>query len=218
MSEKKPRGCLAEILSLFGIDIGEPEEPTLPFRLRDDFLSSAELSFYRVLQSVVSERSSVCCKVNLADIFFVLSANENQSYRNKINRKHVDFLLCDPVTMTPQCGVELDDASHDRQKRVERDAFVNQVFAAAGLPLVHIPVQTAYNPAKLLAIFEPHLVPRIEAPSLGAFKTLPADSADCPKCGVSMVQRVAKKGPNIGKKFLACPNYPRCKAIRAMEE
>ena len=53
----------------------------------------------------------VCPKVNLADIFFVARPNENQSYRNKIDRKHVDFLLLDPTTMKPVMGVELDDVA-----------------------------------------------------------------------------------------------------------
>jgi hypothetical protein len=33
----------------------------------------------------------------------------------------------------------------------------------------------------------------------------------CPKCGSSLVERVAKKGPSAGSKFLGCENYPRCR-------
>lgn len=42
-----------------------------PFRLRDDFLSRAELSFCQVLTSEVGDRAMVCPKVGLADLFFV---------------------------------------------------------------------------------------------------------------------------------------------------
>ena len=80
MSE--PKGCLTAILGLFGIRLGSktvdstdladadvPIDPTqpLPFRLRDDFLSPAELSFYRVLSAALREQAVV--KVNLADLF-----------------------------------------------------------------------------------------------------------------------------------------------------
>jgi len=41
-----------------------------PFRLRDDFLSRAELSLCQVLTSVVGDRAKVCPKVGLADLFF----------------------------------------------------------------------------------------------------------------------------------------------------
>lgn len=32
----------------------------------------------------------------------------------------------------------------------------------------------------------------------------------CPKCGSSMVERVAKRGANIGNKFYGCSKYPIC--------
>ncbi|GAI42812.1 unnamed protein product, partial [marine sediment metagenome] len=33
----------------------------------------------------------------------------------------------------------------------------------------------------------------------------------CPKCGLPMIQRTAKRGPNAGGKFYGCSNYPKCK-------
>jgi hypothetical protein len=99
-----------------------------------------------VLKLAVKDRAVILAKVNLADIFFVARPKENQSYRNKIDRKHVDFLGCDPTTMKPLFGVELDDKSHSRSDRVERDVFVDQVFQVAGLPLIRIPAKAAYEP------------------------------------------------------------------------
>lgn len=116
----EPQGCLAAFLGLFGIRLAGRTATAnqLPYRQRDDFLSAAELSFCQVLTSVVGESFVVCPKANLADIFYVARPNENTSHRNKIARKHVDFLLCTPATMTPILGVELDDASHGRRERV----------------------------------------------------------------------------------------------------
>lgn len=36
----------------------------------------------------------------------------------------------------------------------------------------------------------------------------------CPVCGQRLVQRTAKRGANIGKQFLGCSNYPKCKYTR----
>ena len=150
MSDPQPQGCLTAILKLFGIRLGGTRAAKeLPYRLRDDFLSAAELSFFRVLTLVVKDRVVILAKVNLADIFFVARPNENQTYRNKIDRKHVDFLACDPTTMKPLFGVELDDKSHSRSDRVERDIFVDQVFQVAGLPLIRIPAKAGYDPNQL---------------------------------------------------------------------
>lgn len=35
----------------------------------------------------------------------------------------------------------------------------------------------------------------------------------CPKCGAVMVRRKAAKGPNAGKEFYGCSNYPRCRCV-----
>jgi hypothetical protein len=36
----------------------------------------------------------------------------------------------------------------------------------------------------------------------------------CPKCGGQLVNRVAKQGSVIGKSFLGCSRYPRCRYIK----
>ena len=86
-------------------------------------------------------------EISLGDVFYPQSGDHsaNVSYRNQITQKHVDFLLCDPGSMRPLLGVELDDASHERPNRQDRDIFVDKVFAAAGLPLLRVPVQAAYD-------------------------------------------------------------------------
>jgi very-short-patch-repair endonuclease len=73
------------------------------------------------------------------------------AFHNKVDRKSVDFVLFDRSTISPVLALELDDASHDREDRQERDAFVDRVLAKAGLPLLHVRVQAAYDPKQLAA-------------------------------------------------------------------
>jgi hypothetical protein len=130
---------------------GKKEFGDYPYRQRDDFLSPAECSFYLALRSCVEEWADVCPKVNLGDVFYATRKNfgERQAYTNKINRKHIDFLLCDKKTAVPLLGIELDDKSHLQTKRQERDEFVECVFKVAGLPLERIAVRPSYNPKDL---------------------------------------------------------------------
>ncbi len=210
-STPEPKGCVTAILALFGVRIGKGVAE-LPYRQRDDFLSAAEFSFYRVLLTAVGSRAVVCPKVNLNDVFYVARPNENQSYRNKIDRKHVDFLMCDPITMRPRLGIELDDSSHSRRDRQERDAFVERVFEAAGLPLLRIPAQASYSPNSLWAQIAPCL--ELAAPQSTSPPRIPGTGPpSCPKCGVPMVVRTASKGPQAGQKFFGCQNYPKCREI-----
>lgn len=66
------------------------------------------------------------------------------TYWNKINLKHVDFLICDDETLKPLLGIELDDSTHERKDGQLRDQFVDQVFETANLPLIHIKVKRDY--------------------------------------------------------------------------
>lgn len=59
------------------------------------FLSAAELTFFRVLKNQLPPEWHLVTKVNLADLFFVRQPHRNQAARNRIDRKHVDFVICD---------------------------------------------------------------------------------------------------------------------------
>ena len=205
-------GCLGRILQVFGLQTrAQPQTERFPYRLTDKFLSAAELSFYHVLRQVIGEQAAICSKVSLGDLFYPQTGDrsQNTSYRNKINRKHVDFLLCDPQTMTPLMGIELDDASHKRADRRARDEFVDEVFEAAKLPLARVRAQASYAPREIAA--------QLRQAGLGkspAVVEVPLEEPPCcPDCGVPMVVRTAKHGLHQGEQFYACPNYPDCRQI-----
>ncbi len=190
------------------------DELEYPYCLRDDFLSPAEHSFFMVLRSAVSDKVLVQTKVNLGDLFYARSSDPSKYriYTNKIDRKHVDFLLCDPKTVRPLVAIELDDKSHQRDDRQARDAFVENVFRAAALPLVRVPARKTYSVTELTGLLQPYLT------NLAA--SMPASTASqrltgptCPKCGGAMVLRTAKSGENAGQKFWGCSNFPKCRGV-----
>lgn len=215
-----------DVVDLIGDFLGSKEEKPktpieFPYYQRDSFLSNAEISFYHVVRLVVGESAQVLSKVSLGDIFYVKSSDSSKYrvYTNKIDRKHVDFLLCNPKAMRPFLGIELDDKSHNRDDRKERDQFVDQVFAAAGIPLLRVAVKHTYSTQEVQALLQPYI-------TLDANQPLPADddpkqswtTPRCTKCGSEMVMRSAKSGPNQGKRFWGCSNYPKCKNIVPVED
>jgi len=223
--------------------VAKDTAPVFPYRVRDDFLSPAEHSFHQVLKSVVGTRVHICPKVSLSDLFYVKSndSGEWRIYTNKIDRKHVDFVLCDPRTMVPLAGVELDDKSHQRSDRKERDGFVEGVFAAAGLTLLCVRVQRGYQAQEIRtlldgvlpvdsdegepATIQPAILDQTASPdplpSNGHHhheqKSVVVASPTCPKCGGEMILRTVKKGDNQGQQFWGCANFPRCRTMLAFE-
>ena len=206
----------------------QPAVDRYPYHLRDDFLSPAELDFYRILVPATAGWAVVCPKVRLGDLFKAVTP-EYRRWRvatNKVNQKHVDFVLCEPQTMAPLLGIELNDSSHRREDRRKRDTFVVRTFAAAGLPLAGIKVQRSY-PADRLARFLRQKAGATEAGSPAATEatsaggngeSAPAGPPVCPTCGAEMVLRTARRGPNAGNQFWGCANYPGCREIVAYKE
>lgn len=255
MAEPNRFGLLRKLLTALGLKeqavdeiidrivelLSGPEKEaagTLPYHLCDAFLTPAEHSFYMVLCKALEgaagpARAIVFSKVSLGDVFYARSSDpsEFRTATNRIDRKHVDFLLCEPGTVRPLMGIELDDKSHARDDRQARDALVDEVFETAGLPLMRVRVRREYAVAELRAELERRLggaqgtagvgAPGVEPSKVDTSKAeaSPPATADeiptCPKCGSPMVLRRARSGANAGGRFWGCTDYPRCRGVVA---
>lgn len=123
---------------------------SLPYRATDSLLSNAERSFYLVLLQTIDAEWCVFAKVRLLDLLTIPRGTpEAHAHRNRVQSKHVDFVLCNRESLRPMLVIELDDASHERTRRAERDEFVNRVFKAAGTPLLRVRAQRSYNVGEL---------------------------------------------------------------------
>jgi very-short-patch-repair endonuclease len=117
---------------------------------RVDLFSAAERSFLGVLERVFGDEYRVLAKVNLADIIRPRKGLSNSAWRtamNRIDRKHVDFVLCDRQTLAVVAIIELDDSSHKRSRAKRGDETKNKALAAAGIPMVRIAAKRGYTPA-----------------------------------------------------------------------
>jgi len=83
-----------------------------------------------------------------------LDGSERQKALNRIQSKHLDFVACDPETFAVRFVVELDDKSHGRADRQDRDQFLDQAMQAAGIPIFHFPVKRNYAVADIRAVLK----------------------------------------------------------------
>lgn len=100
-------------------------------------MTNAESEFFVTLHRAVQERYYVFPQVHLSALLEhkVKGQNWHAAFRH-INGKSVDFALCDKATLRPVYAIELDDSTHERYDRRERDTEVERMFAQANLPLV----------------------------------------------------------------------------------
>ena len=186
------------------------QDESLPYRLRERFLTTPEVALFRVLNDMAGGRYVVFAKVALNDIFYIVRPNENVHYFNKLFRKHVDFLLCKPGSLKPQIGVELvRPASKNTNANRSSDQFMEELFLTAGLPLVQIPSSDRYELSEVISLFQSALekAKQMEArPNGMGQESVPM----CPECGKMMVLRTQRAGPEVGRLYYGCIDNPGC--------
>ena len=101
-------------------------------------LTKNEWAQYKKLKVIADEKGYVICpKVRLLDIIEPQKGHEKyKTLMYKIQAKHVDIVICDK-DMHIKVIIELDDSSHDKKDRKERDEFVDLILQSVGYKVIH---------------------------------------------------------------------------------
>lgn len=120
------------------------------YKRKDFFMSRAEHECYNTLMLAVGNDYYVFPQVHLPTIVGSRDVGKNWygAFRH-INGKSVDFVLCDKAYIAPKLVIELDDHSHERADRQERDKEVERILAGANLPLLRLENHGSFNPDEL---------------------------------------------------------------------
>lgn len=139
----------AVFVILFIIDKirGLPGEKELPEKGTADYSKSYQAKylltrnewyeFKKLKQLADAKGLMICPKVRLLDIIEPRKGDNYRSLMGKIQSKHVDFVICDQ-DLHIKAILELDDGSHDRKDRQERDQFVDQILTSVGYKVIHV--------------------------------------------------------------------------------
>ena len=190
------------------------------YEFNKQLFSPAERSFYGVLNQAVQNEAIVFGKVRVVDVLNPSkdqSRSEWQKAFNRISSKHFDFVVCAADTLFVRAVVELDDKSHTKGKRADRDRFIEKACETAGLTLHRVKASSAYNVGEIRSMLfpplpsEPDTEPSVVEPSIVLAEK--ENERFCPKCSSVLVKKVASKGEHKGTEFLACSSFPKCRYI-----
>ena len=212
-----------------------------PYQSKEVLCSPAERSFLGALDKILGERYRIFAKVRLADIVDVqrgLSASARQSAFNRIAGKHIDFIVCNANDLSIVGAIELDDKSHLKKGRRERDQFLDKALEAASIPMLRVKAQSTYSIKEVssdldsafkisMGVQSEDNQVMIDAMQVSDEKQIDetTDNSNagtvasvCPKCGGELIERVATKGQYAGQKFWGCSNFPKCKFTKKSEQ
>ena len=115
-------------------------------------LTDTENYFYFILRDIVPQDCVIIPQAPIISCFD--TKHRDRAALNKIISKRFDFAIAIPVTdknypykkLVTVAAIELDDVSHDRPERKERDRFVDALCYEHGLPLLRYKTITGANP------------------------------------------------------------------------
>lgn len=118
-----------------------------PYIKKEYLMSEAEKKFFFVLQEILGKDYLIFSKVRMADLLYLPKMSNSRFYHyfNKIQSKHVDFLICDKENIKSLLVIELDDSSHLKAGRFLKDKLVDKIFEGAKLPILHIKASGNYD-------------------------------------------------------------------------
>lgn len=129
---------------------GEGEKSKFKYTAKRYFLTKAENEFYNALGMAVGHEYRIFAQVHLGSILDEkVKGQDWRAARSHINRKSVDFLLCDKEYLSPKLAIELDDKSHEREDRKDRDGEVERILKSAGIPLLRVQNHGNFDPSDL---------------------------------------------------------------------
>jgi len=129
----------------------------LPYRGKDNLLTSEELAVFKQLVLVVPGGYVVLPKIRLAELLVLPSSAENrQAYQGRINDRVVDLVLCSEE-MRPLLVIFIENDLTGRKKQI-RDGFAQKAVEAAGLPWISVPVNPLLTQEELRSKLDKALV------------------------------------------------------------
>jgi very-short-patch-repair endonuclease len=112
------------------------------------FDAQSEMEFYKILRDeILGQKFVALVQVPLARIIDVRgkSFGRFDAERTRIDKKIIDFLICNKEDLRPRVALELDGSSHADAARSERDEFVDKLFGLFNFPLIRIQKADTYD-------------------------------------------------------------------------
>lgn len=115
------------------------------FEKKEYLLTPTELKFYKLLKSITDELGYTL--FSQIALYEIVNCKNFKTF-NRIKSKTIDFVITEKNCKIKLC-IELDDKTHNTNKRIERDNFINDMFKELNIKLLRVPVQNFYNMEEL---------------------------------------------------------------------
>ena len=100
--------------------------------VKNTLMSDCEKQFFDVFKDILADNYIIYSQLNLATI---ITKNNIHTYQNELYR-NIDFAILDKETYSPLLLIEINDETHNYNKRKIRDYKVKRICEEADIPLI----------------------------------------------------------------------------------
>ncbi len=131
----------------------QPKKAGYQYKRRDCIMTQSERRCYVALNNAIADKYDVFPQIHLPSFLDhkIVGQSWMGAFRH-IDEKSVDFVLCDKNDLSPKLAIELDDRSHERPDRQERDREVERILKGASMPLLRLRDESSFENKERLII------------------------------------------------------------------
>ncbi len=151
------------VLAIVAYVLSQREVRGYEYRAKQYLMTESERHYFHVLEEAVGGEFYIFPQLHLSSIFDhkVLGQKWVAAFAH-INQKSVDYVLCSKTDLNIKLAIELDDPSHGRDSRRERDHEVERIFQDSDLPLYRQKVAREYDVTAIRAEIRKHLNSKLQ--------------------------------------------------------
>ncbi len=142
----------AAALILIGHGGKEKHRGQIPFyQKRSSLLNENQRRYYDTLLQVVGDKSLVFPKVRASDLVNPPPSSPH-SFRvhwQRVQRRHVDFLICTPANLTPTLAIRLETRAEKKRRLQSGPDVVDDVVDMAQIPFLRVEMVETYEASRI---------------------------------------------------------------------
>jgi hypothetical protein len=117
-----------------------------PFYLKRLLTQPEQVLYHRLVKALPNH--IVLAQVQVSRVLGIKKGSRFHEWNNRINRMTYDFVICDK-SFAVIAAIELDDKSHESERRRDTDAKKNKATVDAGLKLIRWKVKSLPDEAMI---------------------------------------------------------------------
>lgn len=111
--------------------------------IRKNFLTEKERDFFNFIQDEINHKNHLLAQVRVVDLIepnkkYKERSREYMSLFRQVSQWHVDYIIINKTNFNVELAIELDDKTHLKENRIERDRILNKAMMQAGIKLKRV--------------------------------------------------------------------------------